>query len=51
MVNVKDLTGMLNYLSGEETTGNLEAFDVNEDNRVNSKDCIRLLKIISGEMF
>ena len=49
VVNSKDLTRLLKYISHEEVEVNDAALDVNGDGEVNSKDLTRLLKYISHE--
>ena len=49
VVNSKDLTRLLKYISHEEVEVNEAALDVNGDGEVNSKDLTRLLKYISHE--
>ena len=48
VVNNKDLTALLKYLSGCEVEVIDKALDVNADGYVNNKDLIRLLKYLSG---
>ena len=48
VVNSKDLTRFLKYLSGADVTVNEGVIDVNGDGAVNSKDLTRLLKYLSG---
>ncbi len=49
VVNTKDLTRLLKYLSHEDVSVNTYALDVNGDGAVNTKDLTRLLKYISHE--
>lgn len=49
VVNTKDLTRLMKYLSGKEVDVVSEAADVNGDGAVNGKDLTRLMKYISGE--
>ena len=49
VVNTKDLTRLMKYLSGEEVDVVSEAADVNGDGAVNGKDLTRLMKYISGK--
>lgn len=48
IVNSKDLTRLMKYLSGENVVVVAEALDVNGDGIVNSKDLTRLMKSLSG---
>ena len=48
IVNSKDLTRLLKYVSGNDVEVNEAALDVNGDGVVNSKDLTRLLKYVSG---
>ena len=48
VVNSKDLTRLLKYVSGFDVEVNEAALDVNGDGVVNSKDLTRLLKYVSG---
>lgn len=49
VVNTKDLTRLLKYISHETVEFNEYALDVNGDGKVNTKDLTRLLKYISHE--
>lgn len=49
VVNSKDLTRLMKYLSGENVDVVVEVLDVNGDGTVNSKDLTRLMKYLSGE--
>lgn len=50
VVNNKDLTRLLKYLSGETVDVVEAALDVNDDGVVNNKDLTRLMKYIAGEL-
>lgn len=49
LVNNKDLTRLLKYLSGEDVEVVDEALDINGDGNINNKDLTRLLKYLAGE--
>ena len=47
-VNNKDITRLLQYLSGWEVEVNEKALDVNGDGKVDNKDLVRLFRYLSG---
>lgn len=49
VVNNKDLTRLMKYLSGEDVLVSEDALDVNGDGNINNKDLTRLMKFLSGE--
>lgn len=49
IVNNKDLTRLMKYLSGEDVSVISENLDVNGDGVVNNKDLTRLMKYCAGE--
>ena len=49
VVNNKDLTRLMKYLSGEDVEVTEAALDVNGDGTVNNKDLTRLMKYLAGE--
>lgn len=49
IVNNRDLTRLMQYLSGEEVEAVEESFDVNGDGYVNIKDLTRLMRYLAGE--
>lgn len=49
IVNNKDLTRLMKYISGEDVEVVAVAVDTNGDGNVNNKDLTRLMKYISGE--
>ena len=48
VLNNKDVTRLLQYLTGWKVTVNEAALDVNGDTKVNNKDLVRLFKYLSG---